>query len=452
MKIHLQDAEVRSHLFEGGFGLEKESLRIESKTGKMAQSLHPFSHSKIVQDFAENQTEINTAVYPDWQSARRECEELTVLMQNILARQGETLWPFSNPPMISSMEDIPMLQSGLSSSTEYRHYLADRYGKMKMLFSGIHYNFSFSDSLLKREYTLYSEHNSGTRHEIDSYKSFRNAFYLDLAQKAVWYGWIIDALLNASPVFDGSLMNESACGQPLYFGFSSMRNSIHGFWNFFTPWFDYTDMQSYTSSIEHYVEEGLLKAPRELYYPVRIKPASAYSLDALNSLGASHIELRMIDLNPYELSGISADDAYFCHLFLVFLACLDDFSLSMKDQIYAIQNFKNSCVLPLDQARILYDVDTGSSALEELDTFLSDMEVFFERLNQEQAVACLRHQKLKIQNPKSELLASRVRKDFSSFMKDGLKQAQHLQQLSLDQPARKNAWTDVYAGFEENRR
>lgn len=78
--------------------------------------------------------------------------------------------------------------------------------------------------------------------------------------------------------------------------------------------------------------------------------------------------------------------------------------------------------------------------------------MFFERLNQEQAVACLRHQKLKIQNPKSELLASRVRKDFSSFMKDGLKQAQHLQQLSLDQPARKNAWTDVYAGFEENRR
>ncbi|UNT92365.1 hypothetical protein [Allobaculum sp. Allo2] len=143
MKIHLQDAEVRSHLFEGGFGLEKESLRIESKTGKMAQSLHPFSHSKIVQDFAENQTEINTAVYPDWQSARRECEELTVLMQNILAKQGETLWPFSNPPMISSMEDIPMLQSGLSSSTEYRHYLADRYGKMKMLFSGIHYNFRF---------------------------------------------------------------------------------------------------------------------------------------------------------------------------------------------------------------------------------------------------------------------------------------------------------------------
>lgn len=426
MKLHYTDNAIASRLFEGQFGLEKESLRVDSRTGRFAQSLHPFNDPRIVQDFAENQTEINTGVHDSWQSARSECEELTRQMLVKLDEMHETLWPFSNPPRICSEADIPMLQSGLESAHIYRQYLADRYGKHKMVFSGIHYNFSFADDLLIEEFKRHHIH------DFSSFKDYRDRFYLDLAQKAVWYGWILDALFNASPLCDGSLLDVHETGKTMFLGTSSIRNSEEGFWNFFIPDFDYTDMNAYTASIERYIDQGLLKAPRELYYPVRIKPSAAYSLDALREHGASHIELRMIDLNPYELSGMSESDAFFCHLFLIFIACMDDISLSWKDQVYAIQNFKHACRMPLDTGRILFDVDTCADPELEALSFLDDMYAFFASLGRFDACACIDEQMLKLTLPKSYSLASRVRRDFSNFANDGLDHACLLQDAVLE--------------------
>lgn len=431
MKLHIDNEKIRSLLFKGQFGLEKESLRVDQNHGYCAQSPHPFDHPHIVQDFAENQTEINTPVCNSWKEARAYAENLTKAMLVKLDTLDETLWPFSNPCPIVDEGQIPMWKTGSDQARDYRRYLSRRYGRYKMVYSGIHYNFSFDEEMLQEEYRL--------NQFEGSYRDFKDRFYLDLTQKVVWYGWIIDVLCNASPIYDGSLLCEEDLGKTGFAGMSSMRNSALGYWNFFSPRLDYSSMKAYTASIERYVDEGLLKAPRELYYPVRLKPKGSYSMQALNEEGANHIELRMIDLNPYEFSGMSEDDAWFCHLLLVFLSCMEDVHLSWKDQIYAAQNFKNASKYALDQNEILFDCDYSQSVQEAALSLLEDMQAFFESFDP-QASAMIGRQMKKITDPKHDRLANRIRQDFPYFASDGLIQALDLQKVAceMDRAAKKS--------------
>lgn len=428
MKLHYRNPDILTLLFDGRFGLEKESLRVLQKDAALSASPHPFNHPHITVDFAENQTEINTGVHSTIEAARKECEQLTTLIEQTLAANGEMLWPFSNPTHIDSEEQIPMLKSGSADSIAYREYLASRYGKRKMLYCGIHFNFSFTDELLDREYDAYTKE---TGLPVMSRRDFQDRFYLDLCQKLIWFGWILSVLLNASPIYDGSLFDDLEKGKTNFAGLSSMRNSILGYWNFFTPRFDFSSMQAYTASIQEYVTYGQLKAPRELYYPVRIKPRGAYSLESLNADGADHIELRMIDLNPYELAGMTEDDAIFCHLFLLYLACMDDFSLDWKSQILALQNFKSACTLPLRHARIIFSVSRHAFAKEEAAAFLDKMKAFFAPIASKRQMQAIESQLEKLASERKCLLACRVRQDFPDFIEDGIKQARTLQKQAI---------------------
>lgn len=431
MKLHFDDPTIRSHLYEGCFGLEKESLRVDRTTGQFSRRCHPFAHPDIVQDFAENQTEINTGIYSTWKEARERCAMLTIAMQYYLGQMGEVLWPFSNPAPILSEQDIPMMVSGTAEARAYRQYLSNRYGKVKMVYSGIHYNFSFSRNLLQAQFER--------QKEWSDWRLFTDAFYLDLVQKVIRKGWIINVLLNASPLFDGSLFAYGEAGQSGYAGMSSMRNSELGYWNFFVPVLSYASMEEYARSIEGCVHRQLLKAPRELYYPVRLKPSGAYSLEALRTRGVSHIELRMIDLNPYEQSGISEDDAWFCHLFLVYLACIDMAPLDVSEQINAVQNFKNASRFELDHVRILVKEGRCLDVTRAAIGFLEEMEQFFAHLGDDKALMMLERQKHKLSDPVHNRLAWKVRRDFPHFARDGLAQA-----ISLQQTA-----SELYAGHEQ---
>ena len=69
--------ELRPYAFEGNFGLERESLRV-TEAGRMAQTPHPFppDHPRIVRDFCENQTEINTGVSGSAAAAAKAAAEI----------------------------------------------------------------------------------------------------------------------------------------------------------------------------------------------------------------------------------------------------------------------------------------------------------------------------------------------------------------------------------------
>lgn len=346
--LHIENHEVKKYILEGNFGLEKESLRIK-KDGTLSHSPHPFpDDTHIVKDFCENQTEINTSVHT---SAKAAVEELEFHNRRIYERleslpEREYLWLFSNPPYIENESDIPVaVFEGVEvSKTAYREYLSAKYGRYKMTFSGIHVNYSFSEKLLEADFQYQKE---------TDYQEYKNRFYLELAQKLVSYGWLLVAVTAASPLLDSSFVEKGVYDQDVFTGMASVRCGEMGYWNEFAPILDYHSIGAYADSIRKYVDMGLLKAASELYYPIRLKPAGENNLESLCQNGVNHIELRMFDLNPLVSAGVEEKDIIFAQLLMVWLAAKKGQPFGEKDQIQAVQNFKNAARYDLKTVHIL---------------------------------------------------------------------------------------------------
>ncbi|MDE7435191.1 MAG: hypothetical protein K2N01_05165 [Lachnospiraceae bacterium] len=371
--LHVENDVVREYLLEGDFGLEKESLRV-LEDGSFSHTPHPFPEdAHIVKDFCENQTEINTGVHP---CAKEAIEELEYHNQRIYDKlqslpQKEYLWPFSNPPHISREDDIPVavFEGNQASKSVYREYLSGKYGRYKMTFSGIHVNYSFSEKLLRADY----ERDIHT----ESFQEYKNRLYLDLAQKLAVYGWLLVAVTAASPIMDSSFVEKGVCGREIFTGMGSVRCSEMGYWNDFAPIFDYTDIHSYVESIQEYVKKGLLKAPSELYYPIRLKPSGENDLHSLRKNGVNHIELRMFDLNPLVSAGVEEKDILFAQLMMVWLASTPGQPVSEKDQIQAVQNFKNAARYDLKTVKILSPGGEDCSVARAALTVIESMREFY---------------------------------------------------------------------------
>ena len=415
--LHANIPEVREVLLKGEFGLEKESLRVD-ENGYLSHTPDPFSEEEhIVRDFCENQTEINTPVLKSAKEAVDTLEKYYVQIQKKLAKlpNREYLWPFSNPPYIRNEDDVPVAkyEGENASKTEYRYYLSDRYGRYKMTFSGIHVNFSFDEELLQKSFR-YSE-------ESD-YKTYKNQLYVRLAKRMAIYGWILVAVTAASPLLDVSYMEKGREGSEVFNGMASVRCSEIGYWNYFTPIFDYTNIVAYADSIQTYVDEGLLAYPTELYYPIRLKPKGKNDLKALKEQGVNHIELRMFDLNPLVPVGIDWRDVEFAHLLMVWLAAMPYQEFSHKDQVQAAQNFKNAAHYDLKTVKIVApngEVNTVALAAQNV---ILEMKEFYKDISDEI------HEILDFEEAKfidgDKRYAWKIRKEFSGeYVKKGLELA-----------------------------
>ena len=204
--FNIDDNTIKSLILKGHFGLEKESLRI-SDDGHIVHTPHQFiDNPRISRDFCENQTEINTDVCSGIDEVYEELTDYTDTIWNTISADNELLWPFSNPPYIIDESDIPIAQFYGSDrhKTEYREYLADKYGRFKMTFSGIHFNYSFADELLLYDYEshLPSDSRSNSNSSDQSFTEYKNSFYLELAKQMSAYGWLIVCLTAASPILD----------------------------------------------------------------------------------------------------------------------------------------------------------------------------------------------------------------------------------------------------------
>lgn len=414
--LHFKEETIRSHLFEGLIGLEKEGLRV-TEDGFFAQTPHPFpaDDKYIVRDFCENQTEINTAPLPDARKAYDELLRLTEQIQETLSglEEKEYLWPFSNPPYILNEESIPIARFEGEDyvKTEYREYLAMRYGRYKMTFSGIHFNYSFGEELLKADFALSKE---------TDYTKYKNDFYISLAASAQMYNWLVVAITAASPLLDSSYFEKNNCGKDVYNGMASSRCSDIGYWNFFTPILDYTDLESYVRSIDTIVENELIQSPSELYFPVRVKPAGSYSRDSFAEKGADHIELRMIDLNPLDEAGIDIRDVLFLQIFLVFLACREREKANVNDQIRAIANTKNAARFDLKTVRLISEDGQNLSIANAAIQIINEMQDFFRDFERKDIEETLFYQKSKFIEIKNRY-AWQVRERFSDgFVKKGM--------------------------------
>lgn len=362
------------YIFKANFGLEKESLRI-TQDGYISKTLHPFDDNKnIIRDFCENQVEIVTDVYPSIEKLYNGLKSINDYVKDTLKslEEPEYLWCFSNPPYFKSEDDIPVAKfnDNLNYKQSYREYLANKYGKRLMLYSGIHYNFSFNDDILKYLYTY---------NNTKSYIEFVSNIYLDLAKKLLKYSWLLVALTSASPIYDCSLIDDNFLGVDGFNGYASMRNSSHGYWNKFNLILDYSSLDNYIESIQHYIDIGKIASIGECYIPIRLKPNGENSLDALKN-GINHIELRMFDLNPLDNAGIKIQDLYFTHYLIIYLMSLPSEDFNEKNQIDAIENHKKASSFYLENINIYID-NQEVSLIDKANEILSNMISFFSRFN-----------------------------------------------------------------------
>ena len=420
--LHIEDAQVRQLLLKGNFGLEKESLRIDEE-GFLAHTRHPFpDDDHIVRDFCENQTEINTPVTHSAQEAVASLDHYYRKIQSGLGKMTppEYLWPFSNPPYIRNEADIPVaiFEGGRASKTEYREYLSDRYGRYKMAFSGIHFNYSFAEELLQRDFELSGE---------TDYTEYKNQLYVTLAERAVAYGWLMVAVTAASPLLDSSFVEKGRFDEDHFSGMASVRCSEMGFWNFFAPVLDYTDIRAYADSIQRYVDNGMLRAPTELYYPIRLKPRGRNILSVLRERGVDHIELRMIDVNPLVPCGVDVRDMVFAQLFLSWLASTPREPFTVKDQVQAVQNFKNAAHYDLKTVKIVMPDGEAISVADAALKVLEQMKEFYQDFPEE-VRAVIDFETEKFIDPEKRY-AWIVRKEFAGgYAKKGLELAKKRQE------------------------
>lgn len=431
MKNAFNNPEVKKHFLEGGFGLEKEGLRINPE-GYLSHTPHPFGDDPHYdRDFCENQVELVTDVYTSvdgvW-NALAGMQQIVARTLDRLPTGREIMWPFSNPPYVKWEDDVPIAQfSGQKrEKTEYREYLSKKYGRKKMLYSGIHFNYSMSENFLK---PLYEQCN-----KEESYREFKDRLYLRLTKKVVEYDWLIVYLTAASSVMDGSFYSLERKDEDITQIYSSARCSEIGYWNAFVPVLSYESLDAYIDSIESYVKRGELCRPAELYYPVRLKPKGENSLYNLRKKGVDHIELRMLDLNPLTPVGMMKEDIFFLQLMLLYLIFEEEGRFEYLEQLLAIKNAKAAALFKDTKICIDTRCRHASPIHDAARDFIQDMKDFYRMvgLDDEKVMDCIEYQWIKILRPE-ERYAAKVHRQFGhNYVKRGLRLAEEYARKLLD--------------------
>jgi glutamate--cysteine ligase len=319
-------------------GLEKESLRATPEGG-LALTPHPaalgsaLTHEHITTDFSESQLELITGVHGDVDSCLAELREVHQYVYRVLREQGdEMLWVSSMPCGLPTDETIPLARYGSSNvgraKSVYRMGLGYRYGRRMQTISGIHYNWSMPN--------------------VDS------AAYFGLIRNFRRHAFLPLVLFGASPAVCGSFVQgrehalESLGTGSMYLPHAtSLRMGRLGYQSDAqsTLAVSYNNLDGYGASLQdaltrpyppyeavgvrnpggdyNQLATSLLQIENEFYGTIRpkrvIRPGER-PLHALRERGVEYIEVRLMDLDPFEPLGIAASTMRFLDVFL--LHCL----------------------------------------------------------------------------------------------------------------------------------
>lgn len=307
----LQNAPANLPILQATFGLERESLRINTQH-RVAQTPHPSAfgsrnyHPYIQTDYSEPQIELITPIAQSTEEARRFLGAITDVAQRSL-EHDEYLWPLSMPPYITA-DDIQI--AALEDPVEYRYRqgLAERYGKLLQSMSGIHYNMELGKDLTAQLFSL-----SGYSDKL----AFKNDLYLKIAQNFLYYRWFLTYLYGATPIAEKGFL-EKDLTRPV----RSLRNSSYGYVNHEDIHVSFASLENYISDLEGYVQSGQLSAEKEFYSAVRLR-GSKFVRDYLEN-GIQYMEFRSFDLNPFDHLAISQETIDTVHLFILSLIWMED--------------------------------------------------------------------------------------------------------------------------------
>lgn len=345
----------------------------------------------------------------------------------------EYLWPSSNPPMLPNDKDIPIAKMGNPVEDEYRHQLADKYGRKRQLLSGIHYNFSFDEQFLKKLHDIADPQ--------ESFKDFKDATYLKIARNLLRYRWLLIYLTGASPVFDKTYMEQCvARGESdddksfYYLNMNSLRNSECGYRNEKPLYVSFDSLTEYVHDLHALIESEELLSVKEFYSPVRVKTARGkHPLEELLQDGIAYLELRFIDLNPLYKIGISKESMTFIHLFILYMLLKEDEPFGVEDQKMA--NLNHDQLIMEGIKGCLHDYGDSCGTMEQKALIcMQEMQDMIQLLNPEdkQLSNVLNGAKDKILNPDQSfagIVKSEVQQ--SSFIKYHLNKAKQYAKESL---------------------
>ena len=322
----IQSLNYKEKLLRGNFGIERETLRV-NEDGKLALTKHPevfeckITHPYITTDFSESQIELITPTL-------HTLEEVYSFLNSIyditaLELKDEYLWPQSMPCDIPTDDLIPIADYGKCSSgsvaSNYRKKLFKKYGGKKQLISGIHYNFSFREDLIKDLYSKLGKE--------ESYRDFRDNLYLKVVRNYLRYRWLLIYLLGGTTtmhetfgekcVVDLDKISKDSFSNS---GAVSYRNSECGYKNPIDLYPNYDSVKSYVESVYKFIEDKMIDSHKELYTQVRLKAYDNMKfLESLLKDGINYLEIRSIDINPFNKVGISLEDLNFINLFTLYL-------------------------------------------------------------------------------------------------------------------------------------
>jgi glutamate--cysteine ligase len=316
-------------------GLEKESLRA-LPDGSLALTPHPaamgsaLTHPNITTDFSESQVELITGVH----AQPEDClQELTDVQRFTLQSMGEErLWVSSMPCCLPGDDAIPLGQYGSSNvgraKTVYRMGLGHRYGRRMQTISGIHYNWSLPDVSSEAYFGL-----------IRNFR--RHAFlllYLFGASPAVCSTFVagrqhqLQALTpgtmylpHATSLRMGRLGYQSDAQSSLAVSYNSLEgygHSLHGALTQAYPAYEAIGVKGPDGAYRQ-LATSLLQIENEFYGTIRPKRVTfpgERPLHALRERGVEYVEVRLMDLDPFEVVGINSSTMRFLDVFL--LHCL----------------------------------------------------------------------------------------------------------------------------------
>jgi glutamate--cysteine ligase len=319
-------------------GIEKESLRAQPG-GALALTPHPaalgsaLTHPSITTDFSESQIELVTGAHKEPEAALHELTELHQCIYRALQEMGdEMLWVSSMPCGLPTDETIPIARFGASNvgraKSVYRMGLSHLYGRRLQTISGIHYNWSLPGVTSEEYFAL-----------IRNFR--RHAFlllYLFGASPAVCSTFVAGRQHELQSLTDttmymphgtslrmGRLGYQSDAQASLAVSYNSLEGYAASLQDALTrpyPAYEAVGIRNPGGDYNQ-LATTLLQIENEFYgtiRPKRVIHPGERPLHALRERGVEYIEVRLMDLDPFEPVGLNAQTMRFLDIFL--LHCL----------------------------------------------------------------------------------------------------------------------------------
>ena len=331
-------------------GVEKEGLRVNTSQF-LTPTCHPVAlgstlcNASITTDYAEALLELITAPLSSVELLRKALLDVHSFVTQHIG--DEVIWNQSMPAQLPPEPEIQIGWYGKSNTGMFKHVyrrgLAERYGKRMQCIAGVHYNYSLPDALWQalgiEGHTLQEKRSNG---------------YLALIRNFTRYSWLLMYLFGASPAVSkdflgGHSLHLEPVGPDTYClpWATSLRMSDLGYQNkeaqaelqlcyndldtfllrmrraSTTPWPAYEEIGTHRDGERIQLNTNILQIENEYYSNIRPKrtpgPHERPS-SALANHGVEYVEVRCLDVDPFDPIGLSAESARFLDAFLLFCA------------------------------------------------------------------------------------------------------------------------------------